>query len=150
MWMNHGFWYDRKLCEKRQIVDVSFVGALGPPGGGRQIVTNRFLRYFNFVSFPELVRARVRVRVRARVRVRDRVRVRLGLPAALAALARAGVLLLVVVLEVVGDVAPLLGRTLGEHLVGALLLVGVRARVSGGGGGGGGARLGVRVGERLG
>ena len=41
-------------CEKRQIVDVSFVGALGPPGGGRQIVTNRFLRYFNFVSFPEL------------------------------------------------------------------------------------------------
>ena len=54
MWMNHGFWYDRKLCEKRQIVDVSFVGALGPPGGGRQIVTNRFLRYFNFVSFPEL------------------------------------------------------------------------------------------------
>ena len=28
-------------------------------------MTNRFLRYFNFVSFPELVRARVRVRVRA-------------------------------------------------------------------------------------
>ena len=54
MWMNHGFWYDRKLMEKRQIIDISFVGALGPPGGGRQIVTNRFLRYFNFVSFPEL------------------------------------------------------------------------------------------------
>ena len=87
----------------------------------------------------------------------------LGLPAGLAALARPRVLLLVVVLEVVGDVAPLLGCALGEHLVGALLLVRVRARVSGGGGGGGGGggsgwgeveeRLGRgwgEVGERLG
>jgi len=33
---------------------MSLVGAMGPPGGGRQIVTNRFLRYFSFLSFPEL------------------------------------------------------------------------------------------------
>ena len=53
-WMGYGGWYDRKLMEFRKIIDVSFVGAMGPPGGGRQKVTNRFLRYFNFLSFPEL------------------------------------------------------------------------------------------------
>ena len=53
-WMGHGGWYDRKSMEFRKIIDITFVGAMGPPGGGRQIVTNRFLRYFNFVTFPEL------------------------------------------------------------------------------------------------
>ena len=53
-WMGHGGWYDRKLMEFRKIIDISFLGALGPPGGGRQVVTDRFLRYFNFVSFPEM------------------------------------------------------------------------------------------------
>lgn len=53
-WMGHGGWYDRKTQEFRNIVDICFVGAMGPPGGGRSIVTNRFLRYFHFIAFPEL------------------------------------------------------------------------------------------------
>jgi len=53
-WLGHGGWWDRKTIEWRQIIDIGFVGAMGPPGGGRQIVTNRFLRYFSFISFPEL------------------------------------------------------------------------------------------------
>jgi len=53
-WLGHGGWYDRKTQEWHTIIDISFVGAMGPPGGGRQIVTNRFLRYFSFISFPEL------------------------------------------------------------------------------------------------
>jgi dynein heavy chain len=53
-WLGHGGWYDRKTQEWHKIIDMSFVGAMGPPGGGRQIVTNRFLRYFSFLSFPEL------------------------------------------------------------------------------------------------
>jgi len=53
-WMGHGGWYERRSWEFRKIVDVSFIGAMGPPGGGRQVVTNRFLRYFNFIAFPEL------------------------------------------------------------------------------------------------
>ena len=53
-WLGHGGWYDRKSMEFHKIIDISFIGAMGPPGGGRQIVTNRFLRYFSFLSFPEL------------------------------------------------------------------------------------------------
>ena len=53
-WLGHDGWYDRKTQEWHKIIDMSFVGAMGPPGGGRQIVTNRFLRYFSFISFPEL------------------------------------------------------------------------------------------------
>jgi len=53
-WMDHGGWYDRKMYTKSNIIDVMFVGAMGPPGGGRQPVTNRFLRHFNHIAFPEL------------------------------------------------------------------------------------------------
>lgn len=53
-WMDHGGWYDRAKFEFRNIVDCSFVSAMGPPGGGRNVVTNRFLRHFNHLSFPEM------------------------------------------------------------------------------------------------
>ena len=53
-WLGHGGWYDRKSMEFHKIIDCAYIGAMGPPGGGRQIVTNRFLRYFSFISFPEL------------------------------------------------------------------------------------------------
>ncbi|MEW5298367.1 MAG: hypothetical protein WDW36_001499 [Sanguina aurantia] len=54
-WMDHGGWYERKPpCPFRSIVDTQFVGSMGPPGGGRNPVTQRFLRHFNFISFTEM------------------------------------------------------------------------------------------------
>ncbi|GAX80571.1 hypothetical protein CEUSTIGMA_g8008.t1 [Chlamydomonas eustigma] len=54
-WMDHGGWYERKPpCPFRTIIDTQFVGSMGPPGGGRNPVTNRFLRHFNFISFTEM------------------------------------------------------------------------------------------------
>ena len=53
-WMDHQGWYDRKTAQKNTIVDILFLAAMGPPGGGRQVVTNRFLRHFNHLAFPEL------------------------------------------------------------------------------------------------
>jgi dynein heavy chain len=48
-------WYDRKsIGEFRRIIDVNFVCAMGPPGGGRNPVTARLLRHFNYLAFPEM------------------------------------------------------------------------------------------------
>ncbi|KAM9856968.1 dynein axonemal heavy chain 1 [Aulostomus maculatus] len=54
-WMDHGGWYDRKqIGTFRRIVDISFVCAMGPPGGGRNPITQRFTRHFNFLSITEM------------------------------------------------------------------------------------------------
>ena len=47
-------WYDRKTYRYKNIVDVTLVGAMGPPGGGRNPVTPRMLRHFNFLSMLEM------------------------------------------------------------------------------------------------
>lgn len=36
------------------IIDTSLVVAMGPPGGGRSRVSNRFMRFFNYVAFPDM------------------------------------------------------------------------------------------------
>ncbi|KAK9803422.1 hypothetical protein WJX72_010826 [[Myrmecia] bisecta] len=54
-WMDHKGWYDRRPpCAFKQIVDTQFVAAMGPPGGGRNPVTARFLRHFNMLSFTDM------------------------------------------------------------------------------------------------
>jgi dynein heavy chain, axonemal len=42
--------YDRKQLAFRKLVDLQFVAAMGPPGGGRNAVTNRYLRHFSVLS----------------------------------------------------------------------------------------------------
>ncbi|ESO89348.1 hypothetical protein LOTGIDRAFT_210379 [Lottia gigantea] len=54
-WADFKGWYDRKaIGEFRQLVDVNFVCSMGPPGGGRNPVTARLLRHFNFLTFTEM------------------------------------------------------------------------------------------------
>jgi dynein heavy chain, axonemal len=54
-WMDFKGWYDRKaIGEFRNLVDISFCCAMGPPGGGRNQISMRLTRHFNHLSFVEM------------------------------------------------------------------------------------------------
>ena len=50
-WQDHGGWYDRKENVFRTLVDLTWVTAMGPPGGGRNHITPRYMRHYNIVGY---------------------------------------------------------------------------------------------------
>ena len=56
-WLDYEGWYDIREKEKpfMQISNLILTGAMGPPGGGRSFLTNRFMRHFNVITYTELV-----------------------------------------------------------------------------------------------
>ena len=53
-WCNSGGWYDRKERKFKRIIDTVLLGAMGPPGGGRNPVSQRLIRYFNVINYTEM------------------------------------------------------------------------------------------------
>ena len=50
-WMDYGGWYDIDTNEKefRFVQSIKFITAMGPPGGGRNSITQRYIRHFNVI-----------------------------------------------------------------------------------------------------
>ncbi|XP_063362018.1 dynein axonemal heavy chain 3 [Cydia amplana] len=44
-WIDHGHWYDLKEMVKQEVVDVLFVSAMLPPGGGSNLISWRLTRH---------------------------------------------------------------------------------------------------------
>jgi len=48
-WMDTEGWYERKTSEFRKLIDLTFIGAMGPPGAGRPYLTGRYQRHYNLI-----------------------------------------------------------------------------------------------------
>ena len=55
MWLDYGFWYNRKTQAIVSVKDMVMMGAMGPPGGGRQEISQRLQSRFNLINmtFPQ-------------------------------------------------------------------------------------------------
>ena len=50
-WFDYQGWYDRKTLTFKKLVDFIMVAAMGPPGGGRNLMTARLKRHYTIINY---------------------------------------------------------------------------------------------------
>ncbi|XP_050428284.1 dynein axonemal heavy chain 3-like [Adelges cooleyi] len=55
-WIDHAYWYDLQAMSRIDILDMIFIGALRPPGGGSNDITARFTRHLNVIGITPFSR----------------------------------------------------------------------------------------------
>jgi len=55
-WQDYKGWYNRKELKVQEIIDIIWVSAMGPPGGGRTQVSGRLLRHYNTIVAADMGR----------------------------------------------------------------------------------------------
>jgi len=53
MFMDYNGWYDRKKCSWQHVLDSQICGAMAPPGGGREIISQRIQSSFRLFNFAQ-------------------------------------------------------------------------------------------------
>jgi dynein heavy chain len=53
-WMDYSGWWHYQTIEFLTIEDTTFISAMGPPGGGRNPMTDRMTRHFNQIAHAEI------------------------------------------------------------------------------------------------
>jgi dynein heavy chain len=60
-YLDHKHWYVFKPNKDYfEYEDIIYLAAMGPPGGGRNFITNRLIRHFNVISYAELLDSTIR------------------------------------------------------------------------------------------
>ncbi|XP_039753870.1 dynein heavy chain 3, axonemal [Pararge aegeria] len=49
-WIDHGHWYDLREMVRQEVVDVLFVSAMLPPGGGSNMISSRLTRHMLLIT----------------------------------------------------------------------------------------------------
>ncbi|XP_030749874.1 dynein heavy chain 2, axonemal [Sitophilus oryzae] len=54
-WMDYDFWYDRQKQTRKYVENMHILASMGPPGGGRQVISDRLQSKFNLIcmTFPD-------------------------------------------------------------------------------------------------
>ncbi|XP_035375794.1 dynein heavy chain 2, axonemal [Electrophorus electricus] len=60
LWIDYGFWYDRKKQTLKCVKDMFLLASMGPPGGGRTHISSRLQSRFNLINMTFPVESQIK------------------------------------------------------------------------------------------
>ncbi|XP_056156824.1 dynein axonemal heavy chain 2 [Lampris incognitus] len=60
LWVDYGFWYDRKKQTLKCVKDMFLLASMGPPGGGRTHISGRLQSCFNLINMTSPAESQIK------------------------------------------------------------------------------------------